>query len=219
MSSVVATAKRSAALPNTLTAYSESVEKLWVSRAGRLGDFLGFHFAPLFRRCRTTLEKIMQPNERIALSQWLLDKQLGWIASAEAKIGFTVAIDTAILTGLAAAWTQAGASHGDMQIVASTLCAIFTGCSLVATALASKSRVTGPGASLVFFGRVSELPAQTYCQVLSTATEQVVLDDLALQIHRNAEIARDKHWWAWRSAQFGFLGGLFLIIAAALLLH
>lgn len=160
----------------------------------------------------------MQPQDRIALSQWTLDKQLDWIAAADAKVGVTVAIDTAMLAGLAAAWTEAGPVHSCAQMAVSTFSAAFTVLSLAAAALTFKSRIKGPQKSLFFFGRISEQSAATYCQELHNATEQSVLDDLALQIHRNAEIARDKHWWARLSTQLGFAGGFFLILAAALLL-
>lgn len=161
----------------------------------------------------------MQNSEQLALAQWILDRNLAWIAAADAKAGFVIAIDTAMLTGLAAAWTQAGETHTAWQILTSVACAICITLSLGATALAFRSRIDGPSASLIYFKRIADSQLPAYVAALGNATTETIIGDLAQQIHRNAEIARDKHWWAWRSTQFGFCGAFFLACAAVTLLR
>ncbi|WP_233099873.1 hypothetical protein, partial [Acidovorax sp. IB03] len=39
-------------------------------------------------------------NERLQTAQWVLERNLGWIAAAEVKVGVIVAIDTAMLGGV-----------------------------------------------------------------------------------------------------------------------
>ena len=46
-------------------------------------------------------------NERLQTAQWVLERNLGWIAAAEVKVGAIVAIDTAMLGGLGAAFSTA----------------------------------------------------------------------------------------------------------------
>ncbi len=46
----------------------------------------------------------MTTKDRLAIAQWVLERHLAWIAAAEVKVGVIVALDTALLGGLAAAF-------------------------------------------------------------------------------------------------------------------
>jgi len=52
-------------------------------------------------------------KERIITAQWVLERNLAWIAAAEVKVGVVVAINTAMLGGL-------GASYGAVDKAAHT---------------------------------------------------------------------------------------------------
>src|ERR1700749_2679852 len=43
-------------------------------------------------------------KQRIEAAKWLFERTLGWIATADAKVGVAIALDTAMLGGLAAAF-------------------------------------------------------------------------------------------------------------------
>lgn len=46
----------------------------------------------------------MNNDERLSFARWVLERNLHWVGAAEAKIGVIVALDTAMLGGLAAAF-------------------------------------------------------------------------------------------------------------------
>lgn len=41
----------------------------------------------------------MTDDERLKAAQWVLERNLAWVAAAEVKVGVIVAIDTAMLGG------------------------------------------------------------------------------------------------------------------------
>ncbi len=45
-------------------------------------------------------------KERLLIAQWVLERNLSWIAAAEVKVGVIVAIDTALLGSLGAAFSS-----------------------------------------------------------------------------------------------------------------
>src|SRR3546814_910486 len=130
-------------------------------------------------------------SERLAFAQWLLDRNIAWIAAAEAKVGFVVAIDTAMLAGLATAYSDAKevAWFGATATIAA---AFLTMASVLCAAITIFSRTNGPARSLLFFGRIAERSGDDYRQVFRKVRSAELLEDFAHQIHRNAEIAQEK---------------------------
>lgn len=55
--------------------------------------------------------------ESLQTAQWVLERNLGWIAAAETKVGVVVAIDTAMLGGLGAAFSGAETAARTQQWV------------------------------------------------------------------------------------------------------
>lgn len=157
-------------------------------------------------------------KERLKVAQWIFERTLGWIATADVKVGVAIALDTAMLGGLAAAFAGSGYQ------LRTAWCYFFV---LTATAgmafamfcagLAALPRMRGPVKSMIFFGRVAEQDAPTYVDNFSKLTEKELLADLATQIHRNAEIATEKHHWVRKSLFWSFLSAGFWIVAIALL--
>lgn len=156
-------------------------------------------------------------KERIETARWILERNLEWISAAESKVGFVVAIVTAMIAGLAAAYSDAdkvstlgaGTSAG-----AVFLCML----SIVSAASCVRSRTDGPPLSLVFFSRIVEMNSREYVERLSTATEDELLEDLARQIHRNAQIAKEKHAWASTAMNLAFWAAPFWALAIASLI-
>src|SRR3546814_3593880 len=64
--------------------------------------------------------------------------------------------------------------------------------SVLCAAITIFSRTNGPARSLLFFGRIAERSGDDYRQVFRKVSSAELLDDFAHQIHRNAEIAKEK---------------------------
>lgn len=155
---------------------------------------------------------------RIEAARWLFERTLGWIATADVKVGVAIALDTAMLGGLAAAFAAS-----DYQ-VRTAWCYFFVGSATAGMAfamfcagMAAIPRMRGPLKSMIFFGRVAEKDLHTYVDEFLKMTEKDLLADLATQIHRNSEIACDKHHWVRRSLIWSFLSAGLWIVAIALL--
>lgn len=155
-------------------------------------------------------------KERLATAQWVFERQLAWISAAEVKLGVVVAIDTALLGGLAAAYSTAQ-YHSQWSSFLSILCVVGCCMALFCVAMAVLPRLRGPQKSLLFFGKVSELSLVAYVARFSLATDEELLDDWLAQVHRNAEIACLKHVWVRRSIGWSFISAPLWIVAIAML--
>lgn len=144
-------------------------------------------------------------DNKVAMAQWLLDRNIAWIAAAEAKAGFIVAVDTVMFAGLAATYNDAK-TLGWITAILTGASAVMLGLSVLFAAFAVKSRLGGPTTSLIYFGRVAAVDMQTYAAAVQSANPDDWLADLIRQIHRNAEIAEVKHRWTRRSMQAAFAG-------------
>lgn len=155
---------------------------------------------------------------RIKAAQWLFERTLGWIATADVKIGVALALDTAMLGGLATAFA---ASDYHLR---TAWCYLFVlaatagmGFAMFCAGMAAIPRMRGPVKSMIFFGRIIEKDADTYVDEFSKMTEKDFLADLTMQIHRNSEIACEKHHWVRKSLFWSFLSAGVWIVAIAML--
>lgn len=162
----------------------------------------------------------MEKNkERIVTAQWVLERNLAWIAAAEVKVGVIVAIDTAMLGALGASYTAVDkAAHTTWTFLFTSVALFALGAGLFCTAMAVLPRVTGPSKSLLFFGRVSAYQEADYKEEFKSATDAEILEDWTAQIHRNAQIARDKFSWVRSGMYWSFLSLLPWFAAIASLL-
>ena len=94
--------------------------------------------------------------ERLQTAQWVLERNLGWIAAAETKVGVVVAIDTAMLGGLGAAFSSAEVAVRTQYwaFLLTMSAAMLLGVGLCFAAMAVLPCVSGPSKSLLFFARV-----------------------------------------------------------------
>lgn len=160
----------------------------------------------------------MDVGDRLELATSVLDRNLAWIAAAEGKAGFAVAINTAMLAGLATAY--ANASAVDCLAYAMAACtALFVLFSVVCAGLVVRPRTSGPRSSLIFFGKIASMDRASYREQLATVTDVELLADLADQIHRNAEIATEKHQWSRMAINASFVAGLAWVASVALLVR
>jgi len=145
-------------------------------------------------------------KERLTVAQWVLERNLAWIAAAEVKVGIVVAIDTAMLGGIAAALSASNPAASSWWIYLLTLIAVGAlGIAIICAAMSIMPRVSGPARSLLFFGRIAEMDSSEFRNQFSQVSDDELLEDLANQIHRNAQIAKTKFRWVRNSMGWSFL--------------
>lgn len=158
----------------------------------------------------------MTDAERLAECKWILERQLQWIAAAEVKVGVVATIELAMVASLGAIYMDA--HQRSSWIVGSSaafgICAVVT---LFCAGMVLMPRVKGPSSSLVFFARIAALSEEEYTTRLAVTQHCDLLQDLSAQTHRNAEIARDKHWWVGRATMIAFLSALPWFVVVGLL--
>lgn len=148
-------------------------------------------------------------RDRIQVAQWVLERNLAWIAAADVKVGVIFALDTAMLGGLGAAFSGADGSTRTAWAFFFTISAtVALGAGLFCAAMAVLPRVTGPAKSLLFFGCIGPCADAEYMDNFRQATDTELLNDWMAQIHRNAQIACDKFAWVNKSMWWSFLSVL-----------
>lgn len=145
-------------------------------------------------------------NNRLKAAQWVLERNLAWINAAEVKVGIIVAIDTAMLAGLAAAFGDSDAAARTawayVWVVGAT---VVLASGIFCAAMAVLPRLNGPAKSLVFFGRIGQLDEAEFVERFKKATDDQLLEDWSAQIHRNAQIACMKFGWVHTGMVWSFL--------------
>lgn len=158
------------------------------------------------------------PTEQLELARWILDRNIAWIAAAESKVAFVVGIATAMFAGLATAYSDA-TTVSDLEVITALFAALLLATSVAFGAMVVRSQIHGPARSLIFFGRIARRTVEEYRHTFSATEQSTWIDDFADQIHRNAEIADDKHSWARRATITLMFAGAFWTIAVAMLVR
>jgi Family of unknown function (DUF5706) len=171
-------------------------------------------------RPRNPLTAMTDTLRKTEHAKWLLERTLGWIATADVKVGVAMALDTAMFGGLATAYAASDVNtRTDWAILAlSAACLLLTIAAFCAS-MAAIPRMLGPVSSNIYFGRISEKKVHDYCDAFSKLTEEEFLADLTTQIHRNSEIATAKHAWVRKSLICSFLSAAPWAIAVVLLVR
>lgn len=158
----------------------------------------------------------MNDTERLNHAHWTLERQLTWIAAADAKVGVVVTLHVAMLGGLGAAYTAAAAKSSWVNGIA-TAYAILALVSLICAAMALWPRTDGPKNSMIYFGCVVKGRCEDYVDDFKNKGDDFFLVDLAEQVHRNAQIADKKISFVSTAMKVAFAGSLFWAVAVALL--
>ncbi|MHB8428498.1 MAG: Pycsar system effector family protein [Acidiferrobacterales bacterium] len=144
-------------------------------------------------------------SDRLQMAQWILERNLHWIGAAEVKTGVIVALNTAMLGGLATAFSVAKvAEHTAWAIFFSITGAVCLLLALFCAAMSVLPRTDGPPASFVFFGNIAKRNSADYADSFKRADNAAFLQDCLDQIHRNAEIASDKFRWVRNAMMWSF---------------
>lgn len=158
----------------------------------------------------------MTATERLNHVRWTLERQLTWIAAADAKVGVVVTLHVAMLGGLGAAYTAATAKSAWVNGMAG-MYALLALASLVCAAMALWPRTDGPKSSMVYFGCIAKGRCEDYVEAFEKISDVDFLKDLAEQVHRNSEIAQKKISFVGTAMKVAFGGALFWVVAVALL--
>lgn len=157
-------------------------------------------------------------KQRIEIGKWLFERTLGWIATADVKVGVAMALDTAMLGGLAAAF---GASEPQLRTGWCYLAVLTAAGGMViamfCASMAAIPRMLGPVRSMIFFARIADKEEADYVDEFAKLTEKEFLTDLTTQIHRNSQIATAKHMWVRKALIWLFLAAIPWIAAIAML--
>jgi len=147
---------------------------------------------------------VSEDKERLLSAQWVLERNLSWIAAAEVKVGVIVALDTALLGSLGAAFSSCKLTctlWAYLWIVCAVV-AIVAG--IICAAMAVLPRLDGPEKSLVYFGRIGALDKPDYINQFKSVTDTQLLEDWSAQVHQNALIACKKFAWVRLSMYYSF---------------
>lgn len=145
-------------------------------------------------------------KDRLLTAQWVFERNLAWLSAAEIKVGVIVAINTALLGSLGAAFSSSESSirttWAYVWTISAGMAAII---GIFCAAMAVLPRMNGPEKSLLFFGRINTMEEIEYTNKFKNATDAQLLEDWTAQIHRNAQIAKDKYTWVRKSMYWSFL--------------
>ena len=134
------------------------------------------------------------------------------------KAGVAVALDTGMLGGLAAAFSNSDVHSRTTWcyvFVFATVAGMFV--ALMCAGMAAVPRMLGPVKSMIYFGRVAEKNEEDYAAELMKTSDAEFLHDLAVQIHRISFIANEKHLWVRKSLIWSFFAAIPWLLAIATL--
>jgi pycsar effector protein len=157
-------------------------------------------------------------EDRLRFAEWVLERNLGWIAAAEVKVGVVVAIDTGTVGALAAFFAQSQIAERTAWVLLVTIvAAVSLVFSIFCAAMAVMPRVTGPAKSNIFFGPIAQQNAADYADSVRNQSAADRLNDCLAQVHRNAEIAKEKFSWVRAGMAWAFVALPFWVVAIGLL--
>jgi hypothetical protein len=162
--------------------------------------------------------KMPGAKDRLTTTQWILERNLAWIAAADAKVAIIVTINVAMLGGLAGTFGWSDAHRSCWAYGACMMATILNGSGVFCAAMAMFPRTDGPKQSLLFSVPVACMTLPDYQAALKDRSDEQLLEDWAGQVHRNAEIAKSKFEWVRVAMIWSFLGAPAWIIAIGVML-
>lgn len=157
-------------------------------------------------------------KDRLTTAQWILERNLAWIAAADAKVAIIVTINVAMLGGLAGTFGWSDAHRSYWAYGACMMATILSGSGVFCAAMAMFPRTDGPKQSLLFSVPVAGMTLPDYQAALKDRSDEQLLEDWAGQVHRNAEIAKSKFEWVRAAMIWSFLGAPTWVIAIGVML-
>ncbi len=135
----------------------------------------------------TEVEKLHEHLEQV------LEKQLSWIQSADAKAAIVLPISIAMTGTVAALAPKIMCSWEMISIFSIAVTFLLLVFSIIFLGLSTFPRTSGPKNSLIYFGGISRNSLEEFKSKALKLTSSAYTEDLINQIHRNAQIASIKH--------------------------
>lgn len=129
--------------------------------------------------------------------EYILDKQLGWIAAADTRLSLILLISTAML-GSMAVHAPKPSSWTILMAIPTSFAIFFLCLSIIFSACASFPRTSGTKGSLIFFDGINSRDINQFISAITSAQESDFREDLIRQCHINAQIALSKFIWVKR---------------------
>ena len=129
----------------------------------------------------------------------ILDRQLSWIQSADSKAAIVLPMSIAMIGSIAALAPKELCAWDSFSITLSAITSFFLLLSVVFLGLSTFPKTTGPEGSMIFFGGIASRSLEDYKEQSLKITSSTYTIDLINQIHRNAQIAGEKHMTIKRS--------------------
>ncbi len=157
----------------------------------------------------------MDLDQLIEVQEASLVRLLEWIRAVDTKVSVVMSVCTAMLGVLAA---LAPPIDSEWLLVS---CMFVLGgacpfCGLVLCCRATFPILAGPQRSLIYFGGIAERTFAQYTDDLRTFARRQYFQDLSMQCHRNAEIAKQKYSFVRRALLWMYCGvvpWLFIVYA------
>jgi hypothetical protein len=132
--------------------------------------------------------------EKIDLLDKTLNRILGAIGSADAKVAQLFAISTGMLgfEATVVAKINCFVWYEYVIVAISALPLLFC---LFSLFMVLYPRLSGPSVSILYFNKIAMSDGGCYKNRIDGLKDDELFDDYARQCHRNAEIARDKYAW------------------------
>lgn len=119
----------------------------------------------------------MNTEDRQAVLEQILSRQLDWISAAEARINLLLTVESAMLAALFTAHLSNSVYYGVGRSL-SWLAQILLAVGLVFLAIACFPRTRGPTDSVIFFGSIAKGSAKAYIDVVGKLSGADYVTDL-----------------------------------------
>ena len=117
-------------------------------------------------------------KKKMKYAQWLLERNLDWVAAADVKAGTIFTIDAAMLGALAAFYQSANAdARTQAEILFSVTAAVCALLSIFCIGRCVLPQTKGPKNSLIFFDCIKAADQSSYAESIRAATDAQLLDD------------------------------------------
>lgn len=141
-----------------------------------------------------------------------LDRQLAWISKSDSRLSFIVPIALAMLAALAAKAPELKIWTVEIWLFVG-LSAVFLFTTLIFCLCATFPRTDAKKESNIFFGGILTRDIDEFSSQVMALDDIQILEDIAFQVHINAEIASSKYKWIQGALFTLFLASVFWIIA------
>jgi hypothetical protein len=141
----------------------------------------------------------MESNERIAVLEANLARQLEWISWSDTKSAFIFSLAAAMIGLLAAVSPTDVSLLSTSQAISASFTVAGAAAAFIFLSLATFPRTDGPKGSLVYCGGIAHREIAQFGDEILAVSGESYARDLAAQCHRNAVIACEKFKWVQRA--------------------